>query len=267
MADRKRVGPPIAVRVVVVLLLIGGGVFWWWWSTNAASTDQAATTLSGSLEADEYQVSPAISGRVAKVKVAEGDQVKAGDVLVKLDKTTLSLQVEQAKQAVVVAKANLANVKDDDDSTKADVTAAQAKVAQAQAAQKLAEAQRDYATVTAPQAGTVTSVTTNVGQNAAPGKALLTISDTAHLFARVYVAETEIGNVTVGQAATATTDSTAATYSGKVTFVASQAQFTPNTIQTKDQRVKLVYEVRVELDDASGALKPGMPVDVSLSGE
>ncbi|MDR1711290.1 MAG: efflux RND transporter periplasmic adaptor subunit [Propionibacteriaceae bacterium] len=266
MADKKFHGPPIPVRIAVLLLLLGGG-FWWWWSSNAAENpaDDAATTLSGSLEAVEYQVSPAIAGRVVELNVAEGDKVAVSDVLVKLDDTTLALQVEQAKQAVTVAKANQTNVKNDKDKTKADRTAAAAKVAQAEAAVKLAEAQLSYATITAPQAGTVTSVTTNVGQNAAPAKTLLTIVETDHLFARVYVSETEIGNVLVGQGAQATTDSSQQTFAGKVTFIASQAQFTPNTIQTKEQRVKLVYEVRVELDDPSGTLKPGMPVDVTLA--
>jgi HlyD family secretion protein len=269
MADRKHKGPPIPVRIAVLLLLVGGG-FWWWWSSSHAdegTVEETAPTLSGSLEANEYQVSPAISGRVLEVKVEEGDKVAAGDVLVQLDQTTLALQVESAKQGVTVAKANQTNVKNDDDKTKADRTAAAAKVAQAEAALQLAEAQLSYTTVTAPQAGTVTSVTTNVGQNAAPGKTMLTIAETDHLFARVYVSETEIGDVKVGQAVRATTDSSSTSYSGKVTFVASQAQFTPNTIQTKEQRVKLVYEVRVELSDSSGTLKPGMPVDVALAWE
>jgi HlyD family secretion protein len=266
MAERKHKGPPIAARIVVLLLLIGGGVWWWWWSSNAteSTAEDAEPTLSGSLEATEYQVSPAIAGRVTELNVVEGDKVAAGDVLVQLDTTTLELQVEQAKQAVTVAKATQTNVKNDKDKTKADRTSAAAKVAQAEAAVKLAEAQLGYATVTAPQSGTVTSVTTNLGQNAAPGKTLLTIAETDHLFARVYVSETEIGNVKVGEAAQAVTDSSKKTYQGKVTFIASEAQFTPNTIQTKDQRVKLVYEVRVELSDSTGTLKPGMPVDVTL---
>ena len=51
---------------------------------------------------------------------------------------------------------------------------------------------------------------------------------------------------------------------GTVTFVSAQAEFTPNTVQTAEQRAKLVYEVRVTISDASGTLKPGMPVDVTL---
>jgi HlyD family secretion protein len=270
MADTQRKRPPAPVIAVVLLLLIGGGI-WWWWSSTQNSAAAAQSTLTGSIEATEYQVSPAISGRVTKVLVDEGDQVAEGQELVRLDQTTLKLQRDQAQQGVTAAKAALRNVQDDDDSTKADETAAKAKVKQAEAQVKLVEAQIGYTIVKAPHAGTVTSVTTNVGQNASPARTLLTVLDPDSLFARVYVAETEIGNVKVGQTVTVTTDSVTGTFSGTVSYIATSAQFTPNTIQTKDQRVKLVYEVRVRITDSgsspgqAGALKPGMPVDVALS--
>ncbi|MDR1851076.1 MAG: efflux RND transporter periplasmic adaptor subunit [Propionibacteriaceae bacterium] len=264
MSERKIKAPPIPVRIAVLVLLLAGGGYWWWASSNSAPADQA-TVLTGTLEANEYQIAPAIAGQVKELKVAEGDKVEEGQVLAELDPMALELQVEQAQQGVTVAKAALTNAKNDDDSTKADIDSAKAKVEQAQAAVKLAKAQLAYATVKAPASGTVTSVSTNVGQTASPAKTMLVISQSDQLFARVYVQETDIGNVKVGQAATGTTDSSTDTFSGKVTFVASEAQFTPNTIQTKDQRVKLVYEVRVQLDDSSGTLKPGMPVDVTLS--
>ncbi|MFT4110134.1 efflux RND transporter periplasmic adaptor subunit [Propionicimonas sp.] len=265
MADTPRRRPPRPVIAILLLLLVGGGIWWWWSSSHTAQTAEAASTLTGSVEADTYQVAPAISGRVGRVLVAEGDAVKKGQTLVTLDDAALRLQVEQAKAGVTAAKAALTNVRNDDDSTDADVTAAKAKVTQAEAAVELARTQRAYTTITAPHAGTVTSVTVNVGENASAARTLLTLTDPGSLFARVYVAETEIGNVKVGRAATATTDSSAATFAGTVTYVATSAQFTPNTIQTKDQRVKLVYEVRVRLSDDSGTLKPGMPVDVALS--
>ena len=81
---------------------------------------------------------------------------------------------------------------------------------------------------------------------------------------RVFVPETRIGDVKVGQTATVTTDSSDGRYPGTVEFIASQAEFTPNNVETKDQRVKLVYEVRVRVTDTSGTLKAGMPVDVTF---
>lgn len=252
----------IVVIALVLLALIGGGIWWWWSSQQQAAA--ADDTLSGSVEATEYQIAPSVSGPVKSVKVSEGDTVEKGDTLVVLDSTVLALQVDQAKEGVTAAKAALTNAKDDSDSTDADIDAARAKVKQAQAQQKLAETQLSYTTVTAPHDGTVTSVTTNAGQNASPAKTVVTLIDPADLFARVYVSETAVGNVKVGDAVTLTTDSSAETFTGTIAWVASEAQFTPNTIQTQDQRVKLVYEVRVAIDDSSGTLKPGMPVDVTL---
>ena len=262
MADHKRKHPPIPVIVVVLLALIGGGVWWWWSSTQP--TASAETQISGAVEANTYQVASALAGRVTDVKIAEGDKVAKGDELVLLDQSALKLQLEQAEQGVVAAKAAVTNAKNDDDSTKADIKAAEARLAQAQTAVKLAKVQLGYTVITAPRAGTVVSLTTNVGQNAAPGKALLTLVDATDLFVRVFVSETRIGEVKVGQSATLTTDSSTETYSGTVSFIASESEFTPNNVQTKEQRVKLVYEVRVRLSDTTGTLKAGMPVDVTF---
>ena len=264
MAGEKRKHPPIPVIVAVLALLIGGGAWWWWSSTNPA-TASAQDQVSGSVEANEYQVAAALSGRITDVKVAEGDEVTKGQELILLDRSATKLVLDQANQGVTAAKAALTNAKDDDDSTKADITAARARLKQAEAAVKLAKVQLGYTVVTAPRDGRVVSVTTNTGQNAGPGKTLLTMIDPTDLFVRVFVPETEIGNVRNGQAATLVTDSSTTTYQGTVSFIASQSEFTPNNVQTKDQRVKLVYEVRIRVSDTSGTLKAGMPVDVTFA--
>lgn len=264
--EKKRKHPPIPVIVLVLLLVIGGGA-WWWWSSTQTSTAAAANTLSGTVEANQYQVTPGIAGRITAVTVSEGDQVSEGDVLVSLDQSAVKLQLTQARQGVDAAKASVKVARHDKangDATAADVTAAKARQKQAEAAVDLAKVQRGYTTVTAPANGTVVSVTSNAGQNAAPGKTLLTILDPTDLFVRVFVSETEIGNVTVGEPVSLTTDSSTGTFSGTVSFIASQSEFTPNNVQTKDQRTKLVYEVRVKVTDTSGTLKAGMPVDATL---
>lgn len=254
--------PPVPVIVLVVLLLLGGGAWWWWTSAHPAEAD---TTLraSGSAEAREYQVSPALTGRVTAVKVEEGDTVKAGDELVVLDDAALKLQRSQAEQGVKAAQAAVKNAQDDDDATKADVTAAKARLAQAKASVDLAKLQLGYTKVTAPRDGLVVSVTTNAGQNAAPGRALLTLTDPSDVFVRVFVPEPRIGEVAVGDRTTLTTDGGVAT-TGRVTFIASSAEFTPNTVQTESQRVTLVFEVRVAVDDPT-AIRAGMPVDVRFA--
>ena len=259
MAEHRRRRPLIPVMILLVLALAAGGYFWW---RSAQATESTGLSASGSVEAQQYQVASVIAGRVMKVAASEGDVVKQGQTLVVLDQSALKLQVEQTEQGVKAARAALSNAKED--GTDADVTAARARLNQAEAAVDLAKIQLGYATVTAPHSGVVATLTTNAGENAGPGRTLLTLSDPGDLFVRVFVPETQIGNVKIGQQATVTADSVSEPYPGTVSFVASEAQFTPNNVETKDQRTKLVFEVRVRISDTSGALKAGMPVDVTF---
>ncbi|HKJ93766.1 MAG TPA: HlyD family efflux transporter periplasmic adaptor subunit, partial [Longimicrobiales bacterium] len=84
---------------------------------------------------------------------------------------------------------------------------------------------------------------------------------------RIYVPENEVGRVSIGQKAVITSDSYPdRTYDGAVTFIASQAEFTPRNVQTPEERVKLVYAVKVRVTgDTRQDLKPGLPADVTLS--
>ena len=259
MAEHNRRRPLIPLLILVVLALAAGGYFWWW---SARATEPTGVSASGAVEAQQYQVASVIAGRVTKVAVSEGDVVKQGQTLVVLDQSALKLQVDQAEQGVRASRAALSNAKKD--GTKADVSAARARLNQAKAAVDLAKVQLGYATVPAPHSGVVVTVTTNAGQNAGPGRTLLTLSDPGSLFVRVFVPEAQIGSVKVGQQVTVTPDSPGEPYTGTVSFVASEAEFTPNNVETKDQRTKLVFEVRVRISDTSRALKAGMPVDVTF---
>jgi HlyD family secretion protein len=260
MANEQRKRPPVAA-IVIVLLLVAGGLGYWWWSSQQVASN-GSLTASGAVEQTEYQIAPAMAGRIETITVSEGDRVESGAVIATLDKRALQLQLAQTLAGVDAAKAGVTQA--ENDGTKAEVKAAKARLSQARAAVKLAKVQLTYATVTAPQAGVVSAVAANAGQNASPGKTLATISDTNDLFVRVFVPETRIGDVKLGSKAEVRTDSSSTTFPGTVEFIASQAEFTPNNVETKEQRVKLVYEVRVRLTDTTGVLKAGMPVDVTF---
>lgn len=256
MAHKRPPKPVIAIVILLALALVG----WLIWMAVRPTTEEAG--LTGTVEADEYQVASVIAGRVAAVAVDEGATVAKGDPLVTLDAKALKLQVDQANEGVRAAKAGVTQAKDD--GTKAEVTAAKARLKQAEAAVALAKVQLGYATIKAPADGRVVTVTTNVGQNAAPGRTLVTLADPTDLFVRVYVAEPDLAGVQVGESATVVTDS-GQSFTGAVATVATEAEFTPNNVETKEQRTKLVYEVRVSVSDDSGALKAGMPVEVTLA--
>ena len=254
-------------RIIIAVLIIGllGAAGWWAWTTYGDQLTDQPEVLGGSgiIEADSMSVSSVIAGRIISASAEEGSDVTSGTVLFELDTALLDLQVKQAEAGVAAARAQLDQVKLDSGSA-AQLAQAQARIDQAQAALDIATAHVDYARITAPGEGMLTAVTASVGENAAPGKTLAVVTDLSRLYVSVYVPESLIAQVTIGQSADISSDVGNRQFAGEVTYIASDAEFTPSNIETKDQRVKLVYEVRVDVTDATGSLKPGMPVDVTF---
>jgi HlyD family secretion protein len=255
----KRILP---VLVLVVVLAVAG--YYGWTYFTGTGTAAGALGGSGTIETDQIALTPQTTGRILTAPSEEGVPVKKGDVLYTLDSTVLKLQVDQADAGVAAAKANLTNVKDKSGHTHADVKSAQAQLDQARIALKMAKTQLGYAKVLSPIDGVVSSIAAKAGENAVPGSTLAIISDPSKLTVTIFVAETDIGKVKVGQTGTLTTDSSTKSYSAAVVFIATQAEFTPASIETKDQRTKLVYQVKLRITDADSSLKPGMPADVVL---
>lgn len=257
----------MAKRIVPIILVIAvlAGAGWWAWTTYGPGAKAAAAALggSGTIEADQIAITPQVSGRVVSAPSQEGVAVKKGDVLYKLDDSVLKLSVEQAQAGVDAARENYKHVKKDSGSTKAEKASAKAQYDQAVVAVSMAKVQVGYATIKSPIDGILSNLAVRAGENAAPGSTLAIVSDTGNLYVTIYVPENRIGDVKIGQVGTVSTDSTEQ-YEAKVTYVSSQAEFTPASIETKDQRVKLVYQVKLAVTNADAALKPGMPADVVL---
>lgn len=113
-----------------------------------------------------------------------------------------------------------------------------------------------------PIDGTVLSRNYEPGEYVAAGVSLATIADLQHLWVKVYIPTDDLPAVELGQSVKFTVSGASAQYTGTVSHIASQGEFTPKTIQTKQERTNVVYEVKVSIDNSSGALKPGMPADV-----
>ena len=91
------------------------------------------------------------------------------------------------------------------------------------------------------------------------------IGDVDHPWVRAYVNETDLGKVKIGSHARVTSDSfPAKSYDGRVSFISSEAEFTPKQIQTRQERVKLVYRIKIDVDNPRGELKSNMPVDAEI---
>jgi HlyD family secretion protein len=121
------------------------------------------------------------------------------------------------------------------------------------------------AAVTAPIAGVVTTRLVNVGEMVAPRAPLVVITDLDHAWGEVFVDEPFVPRLVLGQPATLYTDAGGQGIAGKVTFISPKAEFTPRNVQTAEERSRLVYRIKVTVDNTAGTLKAGMPVEAELA--
>ncbi|MBI2553025.1 MAG: efflux RND transporter periplasmic adaptor subunit [Candidatus Rokubacteria bacterium] len=136
---------------------------------------------------------------------------------------------------------------------------------QARAALDLAGSRLRETTIVSPINGVCLRKNLEVGEMANPGVSILTLVDPTDIWLRAYVPETDIGRIKIGMAARITIDAFKdRTFTGKITEIASEAEFTPKNVQTKKERVNLVFRIKIALDNPEGLLKPGMPADADI---
>jgi len=178
--------------------------------------------------------------------------------------------VDQAKTAVERAQATLDRLQQAlnelvEGTRRQQIAVDRADVQQAGEAAGISRIRVGYTTLTAPFAGVITVREAELGEVVAPGTPIYTLDELQHIWVQVYVPETNLGQVHWGQDCSVTTDTyPGKTYQGRVSFISSQAEFTPKTVQTTAERVTLVYLVKVDVDNPNLELKPGMPADVSI---
>ena len=145
---------------------------------------------------------------------------------------------------------------------KENIRLARASVATSRAKVQLDQVTVSYATLRAPFSGVLAVREAEPGELAAPGVAIFTLDDLDHVWLRAYVNETNLGEVRLGEAVTVSTDTyPGKVYHGRIAFIASQAEFTPKTVQTHAERVSLVYRIRIDIANPTHELLPGMPAD------
>jgi HlyD family secretion protein len=121
------------------------------------------------------------------------------------------------------------------------------------------------ATVTAPAAGVVTGRLAEQGELLAPRTPIVVLTDLDHAWANVYVDEPMVPRLRLGQAATVHTDAGGAGLPGTISYISPRAEFTPRNVQTAEERSKLVYRIKITVDNTQGVLKPGMPVEADVA--
>ncbi len=174
---------------------------------------------------------------------------------------TARAQMNQAQASLRLAKTRKIQV----DALRRDLQTAQAQVKEAASALTVVQTQIEYSKLYAPVAGVILVKNTELGEYLVPGGAVITLGDLDKPWLKAFITETDLGRVKLGQKVTVTTDSfPEKVYDGLITFISSEAEFTPKNVQTTKERVKLVYRIKVSLPNPKHELKPGMPADAQI---
>jgi HlyD family secretion protein len=189
---------------------------------------------------------------------------------IRTDPLELEAQLHAAKTEYDLAKAQVATARAALDElqagpTEEEITIAKAQVQQAEAAVHIVDAQIVQLTLTAPMDGIVTSRSAQVGETATAGAPLLTVANLNEVTLAIYVPENRVGQVELGQKVAVEVDSfPGQVFTGHVASIAGKAEFTPRNVQTQEERVNLVFAVKVTISNPDLALKPGMPADATM---
>jgi HlyD family secretion protein len=172
--------------------------------------------------------------------------------------------VEQARAAADEAGQQLSLVREGP--RREQIALAGARLAQAKAALAVAKSRLADATIVSPLSGVVLSKNVEPGDVVAAGTPVVTVAALDNVWIRAYLEEPELGRVRLGHPVRVASDSwPGRSWEGRVTFVASEAEFTPKSVETRKERVRLVYRIKVGIPNPDRSLKPGMPVDAFLS--
>jgi HlyD family secretion protein len=166
-----------------------------------------------------------------------------------------------AQAGVALAEAG----RKESDFQRAALDAARAHERELQAQLEGARAQLAYTEIRSPLDGVVLTKNVESGEVVSPGTPVVTVANIAELWMNIYIPETQTGLVKLGQEVRVSVDSfPGQSFKGTITFVSSESEFTPKTILTQEERIKLVYRAKVALEDAQQRLKPGMPADAEI---
>lgn len=299
----------LAVVATVTTVLLAGG--WWGYDTLGEGDSSAGIVVAtGRVEVPRVRLSSAVGGRVLDVTVQEGDDVAAGDLLVRFDSRELDASLAAASAGLGAAEANVAAldqqiavlVEDLDlartearryvrlaqsgaaprqaadqaetalarlerqiEAAGASRTAASRGVDAARARVEALEARLDEMEITAPERGTIETQLVRAGEVAAPGQPLLELLREGRADVVVYLPLPEAERVVPGTKARVWTDAFPdRPFTGVVSRVSREAEFTPRDIHMPDERATLVFAVEVRIEDPRGVLKDGFPADVQF---
>jgi HlyD family secretion protein len=245
-------------RLLAVLLL--GGVL-------AGCSDQRDPGYQGWVEADMIFVSPDEAGRVTKLNVREGDEVKSGDQLYSVDDDLQLADLNQNKATLANAQQTYdraASLSRTGAGTQANLDAAVSTLRVAEARLVTSETRLARRKGFAPVSGTIQQIYFREGEMVAAQRPVLSIMPPGNMKIRFFVSETELPKLLIGDEVRVACDNCAADLTARIYFIATSAEYTPPVIYSLDERNKLVYLIQAR-PARPDALRVGQPISVYLN--
>jgi membrane fusion protein YbhG len=237
---------------------------------NAAVSKASLALLEAGARPQELRVAKAATAQAeAQLRYAESEVQRVAQLVPKqlaaqdqLDRA--QLQEDVARATLTQAQQQLALLQEG--TRKEEIARARADYAAHQQAVATARQQLSYVDLLSPVAGVVTLRMAEKGEVVGVGQAVLRVVALARPWVRVYINERDLPRVRLGQPAEVRVDGLPGqVFKGRVVFISPEAEFTPKTVETRELRVDQVYRVKVEVANPDGALKIGMPADVTLT--
>lgn len=238
--------------------------------------------VSGNIEGNDVRISFRVTGQILNLLADEGSDLKIGQIVARLNTDELYKIKKEAEAQLKAAEFQYKLSKDDyiraENLYKAGSISAQkrdqfrtkadtdwANVKQLRASLELANTRLGWADLASPLNGYILVKSAEEGEVVQVGAPVFTAVDLNNIWVTAYINETDVGKVILNQKAIVKIDSFPhKSYRGWVSFISQQAEFTPKYIQTTTERVKLVYRIKVRVDNTDLELKPGMPADAYI---
>jgi HlyD family secretion protein len=267
----KRLVAAVVAAAVIAAVFFGARFF--------LSHPHNAIKVSGNIEATEVRLSFRVPGKITERIADEGWSLKTGDIVAKLDTDELSRIRNEAKASLDAAEYQYKLAKDDyeraeklyeagsistqkRDAAKTTSDSAKANMDALKAAFELAETRLGFVELASPLNCYVLVRSAEAGEVVQAGSTVFTVADLNDIWLTAYINEKDLGKVKLNQEAVIMTDShPGKRYKGRISFISEEAEFTPKQIQTQEERVKLVYRIKIQIDNPTLELKPGMPAD------
>jgi HlyD family secretion protein len=268
------------IKKFVPILLVGGiilGLIVYFGPGNGRY--RKAIKVSGNIEATDVRLSFRAQGKIKELLVDEGIVVKTGDVVARLDTDELAKLKAEAEASLKAAEFVYQRAQEDygrlenlfqagaipaqkRDTAKTNADSAKANVDALRATLDLAGTRLGFAELASPLDGFILTKSAEAGEVVQPGATIFTAADLKNIWLTAYINETDLGRVKLNQVVDIKTDTyPTKVYQGRISFISQEAEFTPKQIQTTEERVKLVYRIKIMVDNTKLELKPGMPAD------